>query len=92
MVGNQHNFRRYLIGGISSVAFLLLTFGVLGYLRYGDGTGQLLVQNIPKNAFSAVVDCTLIVGVVFTFPLQQFPVLNIVEVLLFTDGEFLRIA
>ena len=49
---------------------------------------QLITQNIKQHTpLSVAVDVTLIISVLFTYPLQCFPVLTITEKYLFGLGK-----
>jgi len=87
MEGNQHVFRWFLHANVFIVFLILTAFGSVGYLRYGEDVNQLIVRSIPQHTtLSFVVDATLIISVLFTYPLQCFPVIEIVENYLFAPG------
>ena len=57
-------------------------------LRYGPDVQQLVVLNIQTGgALSYFIDVTLIVSVLFTYPLQCYPVIEIMESYLFNSGK-----
>ena len=87
MEGNQHMFPGCLGGAISIFTGLLGALAVAGYTQYGEDTDQIIAQNLPTdNMVGLLINITLICGVVCTYPLQVFPVVEIVEGLLFADG------
>jgi len=62
-------------------------FGAFGYLRYGTDVPQMLVLAITQHTpLSLLVDATLLISVLFTLPLQCFPVIEILEGYVFTQG------
>ncbi len=88
MEGNRHNFPAFLHGAIGVLSLILLCFGVLGYLRFGDITNQMINKNIPPTSWIAIaVNICLCVGVILTFPLQMFPVVEMAEIATFSDGQ-----
>ncbi|PAA60347.1 hypothetical protein BOX15_Mlig019753g1 [Macrostomum lignano] len=80
MEDNRHNFRSFLRGSLVVVTAILGGVGTIGYLRYGQDTRQIVVQNLPtQSLFVVILDATLILGVIFTFPLQIYPVIQMTE-------------
>ena len=87
MEGNQHMFPGCLSGAISIFTGLLGALAVVGYVQFGEDTDQIIAQNLATdNVVGLLINITLILGVVCTYPLQVFPVVEIVEGLLFADG------
>ncbi|KAL4240014.1 hypothetical protein ACF0H5_000809 [Mactra antiquata] len=88
MVGNRHLFSAFLHGAILFLTMLLAFFGILGYLRFGEGVHQMLNTNIPSgDPISVAVNIGICIGILLTFPLQIFPVIEIVEKNLFATGR-----
>ncbi|KAI0232371.1 Proton-coupled amino acid transporter 2 [Lamellibrachia satsuma] len=88
MEGNQHMFPGCLSGAISIFTGLLGALAVVGYVQFGEDTDQIIAQNLATdNVVGLLINITLILGVVCTYPLQVFPVVEIVEGLLFADGK-----
>jgi hypothetical protein len=46
------------------------SFAVLGYLTFGSGVKQIILDELPDNVLSLIVRVGLLAGVVFTYPLQ----------------------
>ncbi|KAL3698491.1 hypothetical protein R1sor_012567 [Riccia sorocarpa] len=68
------------------IAGLYLSFGLTGYLAYGDETQDIITLNLPNDWTTVVVKIGLCVGLFFTFPIMMFPVHEIFErKLLFND-------
>ena len=88
MEGNRHNFIRFLYGAVTVLTMLLACFGVLGYLRFGNDVEQMINANIPSGQWlSVAVNSCLCVGVLLTFPLMMYPVVELAELRVFGDGE-----
>ncbi|XP_071106684.1 uncharacterized protein [Haliotis cracherodii] len=88
MEGNRHNFSAFLHGAVGTLSSVLLAFGVLGYLKFGESTSQMINTNIPSTTWVAMaVNICLCIGVILTFPLQIFPVIELAEVYTFADGK-----
>lgn len=88
MVGNRHLFSAFLHGAILFLTVVLGCFGILGYLKYGKDVHQMLNTNIPPgNPVSMAVNIGICLGILLTFPLQIFPVIEIMEKYLFSQGK-----
>lgn len=60
------------------MSLILSGFGVSGYLSYGDKTCQIVTQNLHGD-IAVVLQLLLLVGVLFTYPLQLYPNIQIFE-------------
>ncbi|XP_050393949.2 uncharacterized protein LOC126811930 [Patella vulgata] len=88
MVGNRHLFSGFLHGAILFLSVVLSFFGIFGYLRFGVDVAQMINGNLPLgSAFSLTVNLCLCIGVVLTFPLMLYPVIELMEIYTFTDGR-----
>lgn len=88
MEGNRHNFATFLHGAIGVLSVILGGFGVMGYLRFGEELNQMLNTNIPASSWvSVAVNICAILGVLLTFPLQIYPVIEMCEIFLFSEGN-----
>ncbi|KAH9498872.1 hypothetical protein Btru_004913 [Bulinus truncatus] len=88
MEGNRHNFAPFLHSAVIILSIILTTFGVVGYLRFGETTEQILNNNIPTStSMGMAINICLCVGVFLTFPLQIYPVIEISEFFLFKNGH-----
>ncbi|XP_052266888.1 uncharacterized protein LOC127868842 isoform X2 [Dreissena polymorpha] len=88
MVGNRHLFTWFLHGAIFALGLVLGTLGILGYLAFGNNIQQMLNKNLPSGQFLALfVNVGICVGVILTFPLQIFPVIEIIENYIFSEGR-----
>ncbi len=89
MEGNRHKFSSFLHGVVCVLSFILGGFGMLGYLRFGSEVNQMLNTNIPATTWIAVaVNICVLIGVLLTFPMQMYPVTEMIEILLFSHGKF----
>lgn len=92
MEGNRHNFAKFLYGAVALLTLILGGFGVLGYVRFGLDVQQMINANIPPGgALSLAVNTCLCVGVLLTFPLMMFPVVDLAEIYIFGNGNFSEI-
>ena len=87
MKENRKNFRKYLHGAIFLISVVLGTFGMLGYIHYADKVEQLISDNLPYGTLSMVVQVTLCLGILFTYPLQIYPVVEIAENFFFRETK-----
>ncbi|BFZ02921.1 hypothetical protein BsWGS_05960 [Bradybaena similaris] len=87
MEGNRHNFSKFLHGAVLILTGILAVFGTMGYLENGNTTEQMLNKHIPSSdAFGITINIFLCIGVVLTFPLQIYPVIELMEIYLFGPG------
>lgn len=87
MVGCRRLLHHYIHANVYLIFFVLCAFGAFGYLRYGNDVPQMVVLAITQHTpLSLLVDATLIISVLFTFPLQCFPVIEILEGYILTPG------
>ena len=92
MDGNRDIFPLFLHIAIYVVFMILTSFGLLGYLRYGDHVQQIVIRSIPQHSVLAImVDVTLVVSVLCTYPLQCFPVIQIMEGYIFGPGRVRKV-
>ena len=87
MKENRKNYPRYLHGAILLVSIILGTFGIFGYIHFGDGVEQLISDNFPYGTLSIIVQITVCVAVLFTYPLQMYPVVEIAENYFFKETK-----
>lgn len=73
------------------VAVLLSSFGILGYATYGDQTSDVITMNLPLNVVTSSVKIGLIFAIFCTYPLQLYPVSEIVEKNIFRNANLDRI-
>lgn len=59
---------------------VLMTVGTLGYMTFGQDTKSILLLNFGQSPIVNIVKVILILGILFTYPLQIFPVFQLFEV------------
>ncbi|XP_064602591.1 uncharacterized protein LOC135468322 isoform X2 [Liolophura sinensis] len=89
MEGNRHNFPFFLHAAVFLLSFILSVFGILGYLRFGEFAEQMINSNIRplESPISRIVNVTLCLGILLTFPLQMYPVIELAEGYTFAEGR-----
>ena len=87
MKENRKNFRNYLHAAIFLLSALLGIFGMLGYIHYAEKVEQLISDNLPYGTLSIAVQVTLCAGILFTYPLQIYPVIEIAENFFFRETK-----
>lgn len=65
-------------GSLVMCAIVLLTFGELGYMVYGSLVEDMITANM-NGTIVQIVDGLLMVNLIFTFPIQMFPVTEILD-------------
>ena len=83
MAENRARYPCYLHISLALLSTILGSFGTLGYLRYGEETNQIVTENLEGSAIVIALRCLLFFGVLFTYPLQIYPVIQIFEGLIF---------
>jgi proton-coupled amino acid transporter len=72
---NKHSFNRVLYIAETIVAVMMAGFGVIGYLAYGRTVQAIITLNMPaENPTTYVIKVGLIIALLFTYPMQLFPV------------------
>ena len=82
---------------ISSIVVFYIFFGLACWTAFGDEVNTVLTTSLPEGNFATTVQLAYSLAVIFTFPLQAFPALDIIyhsvaswDVFLpTTDGELL---
>ena len=85
MAENRHRFPLYLHFAIGTLSVILGCFGILGYVVYGEEVNQIVTESFPSGILIQVVRCLLCFAILLTYPLQIFPVIEIVEGWLFSS-------
>ena len=88
MEGNHHLFTFLLHLAMLIFTAVLASMGFIGYLKFGSGTDQVIIWNLVSGSLLQVlVSLVVCIGVIFTFPLQCFPVIEIFEEMVFAQGK-----
>lgn len=89
MEGNRHLYPLLLHINVTFFTLLMASIGIMGYLFYGADVQQMIIWSLPlQDPLTIAVNVTLIIAIVFTYPLQVFPIVEIMEQLIFAPGEF----
>jgi len=66
--------------GVSLVTVLFLLVGIFGFLFYGDDVAPMVINSLPEDdRYVVVIKVFLVAQIVFTYPLQMFPVILLAE-------------
>ncbi len=68
------HFRYTLIFSMVIIAFGMAVFGILGYIAFGPATQDLITLNLPNNGLTMLVKLFLCIALLFTYPIQLFPI------------------
>lgn len=81
----QHkgNFTPILVSTVVIITSIYATFGICGYLAFGDATQDVITLNIEGNGgMATLVKLFLCAGLFFTYPVMLFPVFEVLQPLL----------
>lgn len=78
MAENRRKYPCFLHIALASMSVLLGSFGIIGYISYSDKTCQIITQNLHGD-IAIALQLLLFVGVLFTYPMQIFPNVQITE-------------
>ena len=75
--------------GFVIISSLLLAFGTVGYCGYGNAVNSGgITLNLPQDSFWTIItQTTLIVGIYATYPIVMYPVIEILDELLFDNPK-----
>lgn len=89
-MSDRSKFRSVLLQAIAGVTVVYVSFGVCGYLAYGEATKDIVTLNLPNNWSTTAVKVVLCIALALTFPIMMHPIHEIVEARLFAPGGWLR--
>ncbi|GMH78134.1 hypothetical protein TrST_g12740 [Triparma strigata] len=75
----EHTFYGVLQTVVVALAIFYVFFSMLCWYSFGNSVGIVLTANLPVNAWSRSVQVCYSIAVGFTFPLQNFPAMEIVK-------------
>lgn len=78
MAENRHKYPLFLHISLTLLSLILGTFGIVGYLKFGDNTCQIITSNL-HGPIAIALQLLLFIGVLFTYPLQLYPCIQITE-------------
>jgi len=81
MASGSKNYPKMLHGAIGFTTCFLGSIGIIGLLRFEQhGVEQIATENLPeKSSLTTCITSALIFAILFTFPLQIFPVIQCCE-------------
>lgn len=82
----RHHFRLVLRTALVILTTVLMVVGVMGFATFGDKTSSILLVNFGHSPVVALVKAVLVVGILFTYPLQIVPVFQFLETCLLCDN------
>lgn len=81
-------FRGVLRSALAVLTVVLGVVGVLGFVTFGAGTRSIILLNMKGSALVSIVKVVLVVGILFTYPLQLVPVIQALETWMQSDSPF----
>ena len=73
-------FTAVLKNGILSITVLYTVFPIVVYLCYGSVTKDMITSNLPDGQFIVIlVELSYSIGLYFTYPIQMWPAIQILE-------------
>ncbi|CDW79405.1 UNKNOWN [Stylonychia lemnae] len=76
---NKKAYRKILISAVSLDGILTMILSSIGYLSYGQGTRDIVIMNLRYGIVSNLVQFMYAFGVLCSFILQLFPILEVIE-------------
>jgi solute carrier family 36 (proton-coupled amino acid transporter) len=76
---NKARFPMVLRIALVMMTMVLMTVGILGFATFGDETRSILLLNFGTSPTVSAVKAVLVIGILFTYPLQLVPVIQITE-------------
>jgi proton-coupled amino acid transporter len=75
----RSKFPGVLAAAMCVITFLYISFGVLGYLAYGEFTKDIVTLNLGNSWQTVIVKLCLCTALVFTYPVMMHPVYEVAE-------------
>ncbi|KAH7442076.1 hypothetical protein KP509_03G069200 [Ceratopteris richardii] len=75
----REKFGKVLGLAMVSITALYITFGLFGYLAFGEETLDIVTMNLEPGLKTTLVKLGLCVGLLFTFAVMMFPVHQVME-------------
>ncbi|RLN50270.1 hypothetical protein BBJ29_003518 [Phytophthora kernoviae] len=80
---NKRNFMPILVSTVVIITSLYATFGICGYLAFGNDTNAVITLNFEgSDGLATVVKIFLCLGLFFTYPVMLFPVFEVLQPML----------
>ncbi|XP_072026457.1 uncharacterized protein [Amphiura filiformis] len=88
MEGNREWYSVLLNSALFLYTVFMAGIGMLGYLVYGENVHQVIVWNLPHHIpLVRLLNISLLLNVLSTFPIQLFPAIETVEGLVFARNQ-----
>lgn len=81
-------FKGVLRSALVVLTVVLGSVGVLGFVTFGADTRSIILLNMKGSALVSIVKVVLVVGILFTYPLQLVPVIQALETWMESDSPF----
>uniref|UniRef100_A0A7N0UST5 Amino acid transporter transmembrane domain-containing protein n=1 Tax=Kalanchoe fedtschenkoi TaxID=63787 RepID=A0A7N0UST5_KALFE len=76
---DKAKFGRIMVFSMLFITLMYGSFGVLGYMAFGDETRDIITTNLGGGIVSYLVQVGLCINLFFTFPLMMNPVYEVME-------------
>nr|ATF27958.1 amino acid transporter [Dendrobium officinale] len=90
-MADRRKFRWVLLLAFITITLVYISFGIFGYLAYGDETKDIITLNLPNDWSAITVKVGLCVALAFTFPIMMHPIYEIVEMKLTSIRWFQKV-
>lgn len=90
-MADKKKFRWVLLLAFIAITLIYVSFGIFGYLAYGDETKDIITLNLPNNLSAIATKVGLCAALAFTFPIMMHPIYEIVEMKLTSIGWFQKL-
>lgn len=69
------------VWGLAMLAVTVLygAFALLGYIAFKGGVADIILTNLPRVPVTAAMKVSLCCGLLFTYPIMSFPVIELIE-------------
>jgi len=86
-MAHPNKFERVMWIAFAMLVVLFIGMGAVGYLAFGSDTQSIIILNLPSTwIFKTIAVCLMIASLFITYPVQMFPVFNILENAFFTTN------
>ncbi|KAK8926352.1 hypothetical protein KSP39_PZI018009 [Platanthera zijinensis] len=90
-MADKKKYRWVLLLAFIAITLIYVSFGIFGYLAYGDETKDIITLNLPNNLSAIATKVGLCIALAFTFPIMMHPIYEIVEMKLALIGWFQKL-
>ncbi|XP_020600326.1 amino acid transporter ANT1-like [Phalaenopsis equestris] len=90
-MADRKKFRWVLVVAFMAIITVYISFGIFGYLAYGDETKDIITLNLPNDWYAIAVKIGLCIALAFTFPIIMHPIYDITEMKLMSCGWFQKL-